>query len=272
VQYRRALNIAILCFAILFYSRAELYAQATDTVGTNEDFPGEVNEDPGEIIIEEQEEEDDGAYHFIPRNDREPVDPPDRRQVPAEKLDMMRKQKGMWYVNVEPEKPKDPAKMERGDYTPLTQRTWFQTLLWILIIGGFGAFLTIYLTGERVGLLRRPAKKMGSDLPEEMPEDIFDIRYDHEVEKAERNGNYRAAVRLLFLKTLKSFTDHGIIHYQEGKTNFDYLVELHPTSYYEKFFRVTRAYEFTWYGKFHLEEPAYALVKKDFDNLNRMIH
>ena len=265
ISFKHLLLIAVL----LAFPQSSLRAQASDTVGTEEKL----------VIVDERDDDSDGTedeekdYYFIYKGYGTEMPPPDRRKVPVEKLDQMRKGKGMWYVNVEPEKPREPGKTEkRGNYTPLTERTWFQTLLWVLIIGGFGTFLAIYLTGDRVGLFRRAARGVGAGLPDTMPEDIFAIHYDQEIEKAERNRNYRAAVRLHFLKTLKNFADSGIISYNEGKTNFDYLVELHPTAYYEKFFRVTRAYEFTWYGKFPLEETAYGQVRQDFDNLNRMIH
>src|SRR5690606_4231613 len=100
---------------------------------------------------------------------------------------------------------------------------------------------------------------------EEMPEDIFAINYQREIDKATAQRNYRLAVRLMFLRLLKSMSERNIIRYQQDKTNLDYLMQLHNTTYYKDFFRITRNYEYSWYGKFDVSEEAYRLIRKDFD-------
>ena len=79
-------------------------------------------------------------------------------------------------------------------------------------------------------------------------EDIFAINYQKEIDKAAQQGNYRLAVRLLFLRILKNLSQKNIIRYTQDKTNLDYLVQLHATRYYSDFFRITRNYEYSWYG------------------------
>ena len=256
---RTRINFIAVFMILLFYGTpSNLHAQVSDSTSTIEIDTYEEDE---------EEDEEDKDYYFIYKDYREAEPQPDHRSVSKEKLEEMRRQKGMWYVNVEPEKNK-PEKPVRGNYIPVTRRTWFQTLLWILIIASFAACLMIYLTGNRVGLFRRRSKENEEGQNDEaMPEDIFAINYEREIDKCEREGNYRMAVRLLFLRTLKKFADRNIISYSQEKTNFDYLVQMHPTSYYAGFSRVTRAYEYTWYGKFNITEANYHSIRRDFEQL-----
>ena len=86
------------------------------------------------------------------------------------------------------------------------QRTWVQTLLWIIIIGGFAYAIMWYLMDSQVGLFRKknvPVKDMHGTV-EEMPEDIFAINYQKEIDKAANQGNYRLAIRLMYLRLLKN--------------------------------------------------------------------
>jgi hypothetical protein len=144
--------------------------------------------------------------------------------------------------------------------------------LWLVIIGGFAAAIMWYLAGSNVGLFRRKNKYLQDTGDEQLEtEDIFAINYQKEIDKAEANGNYRLAIRLMFLRLLKAMAEKNIIEYKPGRTNLDYLFHLHPTVYYNHFFRITRNYEYTWYGKFEVGEGAYQLIRNDFNQMDRQI-
>lgn len=231
--------------------------------------------DEGRTIIEEipkEEEDEDRDYYFIYKEYREQPRSPELRKLPADKLREMADRKAFWYANTEFEKPEAAVTPSGKHSVPLIQRSWFQTLLWLLIIGSFAAFIMIYLTGDRIGLFRKKDITLASATDEEsMPEDIFAINYQREIDKAEAQGNYRMAIRLMYLRLLKNMTDRGVISYSQEKTNFDYLMQVHPTAFYADFFRVTRDYEYSWYGKFDINEHSYQLIRKDFENFERKI-
>jgi hypothetical protein len=67
-----------------------------------------------------------------------------------------------------------------------------------------------------------------------------------------------------YLRTLRDMSDKKIIDYTSERTNSDYLFQLSGTRYYKDFFRLTRDFEYTWYGKFNLSERDYGLVQNDF--------
>ena len=193
-----------------------------------------------------------------------------QRHLPDSIIKKMKQENDFWYANaeIEEKKPKD----KRSNYIPLGQQQWYQTLLWLLIIGGFAAAIMWWLAGSNVGLFRRKNKILQATGEDELvTEDIFAINYQKEIDKAEANANYRLAIRLLFLRLLKVMAEKNIIQYKQDRTNLDYLLQLHPTGYYNNFFRITRNYEYSWYGKFEVGEGAYKIIRNDFTQFDRQL-
>jgi hypothetical protein len=191
-----------------------------------------------------------------------------QRFVPDSIRKKMQQDDDFWYANAEIKKPE----YKKPDYKPLGQQQWFQTLLWLVIIGGFAAAIMWWLAGSNVGLFRRKNKLIPNTGEEELvTEDIFAINYQKEIDKAEAGGNYRLAIRLMFLRLLKEMAEKNIIQYKQDRTNLDYLLQLHPTGYYNNFFRITRNYEYSWYGKFDVGEDGYRIIQKDFNQFDNQL-
>ncbi len=74
-------------------------------------------------------------------------------------------------------------------------------------------------------------------------------------------NNYRVAVRLLFLRSLKLLDDKSLIRWKDGKTNHDYINELKNKNLKDHFSSCTRTFEYVWYGEFDLED------KTEFDEI-----
>jgi len=102
-------------------------------------------------------------------------------------------------------------------------------------------------------------------------ENIFDINYQREIDKAVNDRDYRLAVRLMFLRLLKQLSQKKIIEYKQERTNFDYLSQLRSTGYYNDFFRLTRNYEYVWYGKFGVSRETFGVIKNEFENFDRKL-
>lgn len=80
-------------------------------------------------------------------------------------------------------------------------------------------------------------------------EDIHGLQFEELIGAAETAGNYRLAVRLGYLQTLKQLTDQGLIRWQPDKTNHDYLFELPPGPLPDAFRELTRQFDYVWYGE-----------------------
>ena len=234
-----------------------------------------VQEAPSEVTAEETNQDDaisNNSVHFSSKQLQANKGGPDStqlRKVPDSIVRKLQAQDDFWYVNY----PFQKKKVEIEDDRSIFDGPFFQALLWILIIGGFVVFLIIYLSSGNVGLFRRRNMPIISREEETLETDnIFEINYQREIDKAVNNGDYRLAIRLLYLRTLKNLSDRNIIQYKQDRTNFDYLVQLHPTKYYNDFFRVTRNYEFAWYGQFEIDPAKYNIIRNDFENFGHNLN
>jgi hypothetical protein len=184
--------------------------------------------------------------------------------------DSLKKDGDFWYADAELKKKEEKKKKSNDKYVPISERSWFQFLLWLIIIGGFAGAIMWYLVDSNVGFFRKKDTKTGSDTgTDEIPEDIFAINYQREIDKAAGKGNYRLAVRLMYLRLLKEMSDKNIIQYKQDRTNFDYLMQLSVTRYYDLFFRLTRHYEYSWYGHFDVEETKYRIIAAEFSRFEK---
>lgn len=95
--------------------------------------------------------------------------------------------------------------------------------------------------------------------------------YDNLISEAEDKSEYNLATRYLFLKTLKSLSDRGLIHFASEKTNKEYLKEMEQHNYYEEFRELTRDYEYIWYGKFLIDNTKYQKLKEQFHFFDKKI-
>lgn len=188
-----------------------------------------------------------------------------KRQVPQKKVDSLKADEDYWYANQAPERKKEaPAKKQARGKT-LFQESWFRDLLWLIVLCSFIGVVIWYLYSSNILLFRKKAKPILAEGGEEvLTDDIFALRYDTEISKAESAKNFRLAVRLWYLQILKALADHHRIDYRHERTNSDYVSQLYNTPYYRDFFRLTRNFEYTWYGQFDLSADAYEMMRADF--------
>lgn len=99
-------------------------------------------------------------------------------------------------------------------------------------------------------------------------ENIHEINFSGELDKAIAAGNYRLGVRLLYLHALKMMNDHQLINWQPEKTNQTYIEELTDLGKRKHFGELTTQFEYIWYGEFFINKESFAEVKKDFDTFN----
>jgi hypothetical protein len=133
-------------------------------------------------------------------------------------------------------------------------------------VGGFVAILLWFLVASDIQLFRKPSPVIDREEEEEelSTENIFDIDYEQALNKAVASSNYRLAIRLLYLQTLKDLTMRNLIQYKQERTNNDYLMQLFQTAIYKDFFRLTRNFEYAWYGQFPVSSGSFELIRNEF--------
>lgn len=192
------------------------------------------------------------------------------RKIPDSVVDRMRTDEAFWYANNEFKKVNQQSK-QNSFWRWFAAQKWYKVVTWVVIIGGFIAVLITYLASSDTGIIRRRSKKIAKAIDEDGHENIFSINYPAEIEKAINAENYRTAIRLLFLRLLKTLSENQLIRYKEGGTNQDYLWQLRDKDFYKDFFRLTRNYEYTWYGHFDLSRELFARILNDFENFDKII-
>lgn len=161
---------------------------------------------------------------------------------------------------------------------------WFWSLLNdVLENETAGSFIGYAIIGILVLLILYAVLRfLGMDLkilsskskPVEIPytesaDNIHEINFNEEIDKAVNAGNYRLAVRLAYLKTLKYLSDTQQISWQPDKTNQVYANEITDLPTRQVFQKLTRQFEYVWYGDFLIGKEVFSEIKSDFDQFNR---
>ncbi len=118
---------------------------------------------------------------------------------------------------------------------------------------------------DAMQLLRGDAKKIDLAYTESL-ENIHEMNFDAEIEKAISQHNFRLAVRLLYLKCLKQLSDKNLIQWQIDKTNAAYVYELADPVQKQTFGLLTRQFEYVWYGNFFIDKDIFSNINLLFQN------
>lgn len=153
----------------------------------------------------------------------------------------------------------------------LLYQPWFNTLVWILIIGIFAGAVIYFLVQNKINIFSKDAAASFDESGEDDHDDIFSLSYIKLIQNAEKEKDHRLAVRLMFLQTLKLLSDTNAIQYQPDYTDLHYLQQLNQSKYYNDFFNVMRSYEYVWYGKFAISPEKYVSIKNEFLKLQHKI-
>ena len=143
----------------------------------------------------------------------------------------------------------------------------FIKYLLIVIVTALVIFVVVKFVGLDLKLFASKSKAV--DVPyEESMENIHEINFNDEIEKAADNGSYRLAVRLLYLRSLKLLSDKGLINWQPEKTNQAYTDELTDPERKQQFKLLTLQFEYVWYGDFSIDREHFIVLKGSFERFN----
>ncbi len=147
---------------------------------------------------------------------------------------------------------------------------FFNFLLWGLCIACFVYAVLKFVGMLGIGLFTGNKRADGLDY-EVSEDDIYAINFNEAIAKATEQNNYRLAIRLLYLQTLRRLADRELIRWQLSKTNDVYAQELLGSSYYNEFTRLTNAYDYAWYGDFPVQEEQFRLLQQYFQTFQRQL-
>ena len=143
------------------------------------------------------------------------------------------------------------------------------TYLLLALITGLLIYVVIRIIGLD-NIFNRESRSIQIPYSESL-ENIHEITFDEQIERALAAHNYKLAVRLLYLRSLKQLSDAGLIHWQMEKTNAAYINELANSDHRQSFGILTRQFEYVWYGDFPVDGQSFQHINAQFhDFKNRL--
>ena len=141
-----------------------------------------------------------------------------------------------------------------------------KAIMWVVMIGIVAFVLVQLFQVNWKGLAKKKSDKAKVIADKEIPieEDVTKMEFEDLVQKAIDAGNFRVAVRLLYLRALKQLTEQSLINWHREKTNHDYIREIKDKNLRPGFSDVTLIFEYIWYGEFPVNKDDFNLARASF--------
>ena len=141
----------------------------------------------------------------------------------------------------------------------------FGIIFWIAAIGLF-AYLVYRLFLSNSSFFARNRKNVSADI-QVATEDTNDP--DGMVRNAVKNGNYRLAIRYLYLQALLRLSERKFIEINANKTNYEYVNEVRKHKFANEFASLTLQYEYVWYGEYPVDKRLFERIQEGFIQFNK---
>ncbi len=135
----------------------------------------------------------------------------------------------------------------------------------LLYLGCFAVLVVIVMALLKVDAFKVLFK--GADVAPEarvFHENIHLMDFELLIKEAVDKKDFRLAVRLVFLYSLKLLSDGRHIQWQAGKTNHDYLEELAPSQLKTGLSELSFYFDYSWYGGFPISQLQFDRVQQIF--------
>ena len=103
-------------------------------------------------------------------------------------------------------------------------------------------------------------------------ENIHELDFDKLLAESLADQDYKLAIRLTYLKTLKLLSDRFLVEWEPGKTNYEYLSELRQADLRASFSTLSYHFDYAWYGDFDVDEGIYKLSKQEAEKIAANAH
>ena len=160
------------------------------------------------------------------------------------------------------QKPRRSVNLNGADFF----NSVFGVIFWIVAIGLFG-YLVYRLFLSNSSFLSRSRKNIPSDIAIAEDENANDP--DSLLRNAIRSGNYRLAVRYLYLQSLNRLSEKKFIEINTNKTNYEYVSEVRKHKFANEFASLTLQYEYVWYGEYPVDERLFEQIQGGFIQFNK---
>lgn len=145
--------------------------------------------------------------------------------------------------------------------------SFFGFILWVAAIGLF-AYLVYKLFLSNSSVFGRSRRNITDNKIQLQPVDELN-EADKLLLDAIKNGDYRLAIRYLYLHTLKRLSEKKFIQVHPTKTNYEYVNEMRKHRLANDFAALTLQYEYVWYGEYPVDQNLFDRMHDGFNQFNK---
>lgn len=140
---------------------------------------------------------------------------------------------------------------------------WGRVVIWIVALAVIAAIILAVLKVDAFNMffLGRRANAINHNVFEE---NIHEMNFEKLIQEAIDQNDYRRGVRLVFLYALKLLADRQLIHWEQGKTNHDYVAELNAGELRNGLSDLSFYFDYAWYGNFTINRELFTKVNDTF--------
>lgn len=129
-------------------------------------------------------------------------------------------------------------------------------VIWTVILVSFGIIIWLLSKTQLVSLIK-PKPKATSFNFTDLTEDLNTIDFEKKIIEALKSSDHRLALRWHYLKILFLMDKKQLITFAPFKTNIDYGYELKNDTVKINYKKLSRIYEYVWYGQFVIDHQTY---------------
>ena len=149
--------------------------------------------------------------------------------------------------------------------------TIFKIVLYLIVIAAF-LLIVFKLTDLSFSKILYKDKGIKASWNPVDKQTIYDIDFDHLIDKALSEQHYNLAIRYHFRKMLQMLSETGAIRWKPHKKNRDYYHEIEDQELKDRFRKLYRFFEYVWYGDFPVSEKSYRKIAEEFNQMKTKLN
>lgn len=143
-------------------------------------------------------------------------------------------------------------------------------ITWTLVIAAIGVVIWLMTRTNFTSFVRGESKPVEFNFSD-LEEDLNKIDFEARIRKALEENDLRLAIRWHYLKILELMNSKKLIVWEPYKTNIDYSREMDRSAFSAAFRRISRIYDYAWYGRYEISRKQFAGMEAPFRELEQEV-
>lgn len=147
-----------------------------------------------------------------------------------------------------------------------------KVLLYIVVIGALAFVLFLVMKRFFNFFEEKVPSQIIAKSVEDLEQNLHKSDIDKILEQALALREYKLAVRILYLKTIKILSESNLIEWKKDKTNARYVAEMMKQTTGKHFAFLTRVYEQAWFSSYEIDVFKYQLISDEFTHFYKKLN